>query len=108
MKNTPNNKLRPVTEAKSFVDTFADIGGVSGYSIDGVDYVNFSFIKHACIPHLDDDGQPFGSTLSMEKVASITMTKRGAQAMYGILKEMLLADSKLEKEVRDENNDSKE
>ena len=78
-----------------FQDIFAEIAGVTEYSVDGMEYVNLSFLSHRVAPFADEKGRPSLSRVGLKLVGSVTMTHAKAVA----LRDSLIAN------LRDEQED---
>lgn len=73
----------------NFQDVFAEIAGVTEYSVDGVHYVNLSFLSQRVVPYADEKGRPAMSKIEFKRVGSVTLTHDKAVALRDSLIENL-------------------
>ena len=88
VENMQNNAIAGLTTIENddhFNDVFAEIAGVTEYSVDGVHYVNLSFLSHRVIPYADESGKPVMSKVDVKRVASVTLTHDKAVALRNSL-----------------------
>lgn len=104
-----DKKLTTETDASTkienddhFHDVFAEITGVTEYSVDGVHYVNLSFLTHRVLPYTDEVGRPASSKIEIRRVGSVTMIRDKAVA----LRNALNANLKDEPEDQEIDNDN--
>lgn len=81
MSNTKLKSLEPIENDVHFHDVFAEIAGVTEFSVEGVHYVNLSFLSHRVVPFADENGKPSVSRIDVKRVASVTMTHDKAVAL---------------------------
>jgi len=76
-----HESLTIIENDPSFKDVYAEIVGLTEYHVNGVDYVNFSFLGHKVASLVDEQGRPASARIELKKVGSVTMTLDRAIAL---------------------------
>jgi len=76
-----DSDLTPIQNAQNYTEMYAEIVGVTEYSVDGAHYVTLTFLSHSVDPYADASGMPSKSLINLKRVGSVTMTHTRALAL---------------------------
>ncbi len=74
-----------IEPSESFIDVYADVATITAFTSQGDDCVNICFMRDFITSTIDASGIPNAATISLKKVASITMSESRARALYNAL-----------------------
>lgn len=80
-----DEKLKVIEHDPTFRDVFAEVVGMTEYNVNGVNYVNLSFLGNKVASLVDEHGRPVSSRIELRKVGSVTMTLDRAVALRDAL-----------------------